>query len=121
MSVSFQEWVKNCQHQLELFLEDRLPDPKTTPERLHDAMRYAVLGGGKRVRPLLVFAAGELSGAETVSMLYSPILAVGAAVNEIVVLGTARAGAASAVTAMARARVVVPRVRVSRIVGLLRS
>src|SRR5207248_6078989 len=33
------------------------------PKRLHEAMRYAVLGGGKRVRPLLAFAAGEVSGA----------------------------------------------------------
>lgn len=64
MSVSFQEWVKNCQNQLELFLDERLPNDKTAPERLHDAMRYAVLGGGKRVRPLLAFAAGELSGAD---------------------------------------------------------
>jgi farnesyl diphosphate synthase len=32
------------------------------PARLHAAMRYAVLGGGKRVRPLLAFAAGELTG-----------------------------------------------------------
>ncbi len=30
---------------------------------LHEAMRYAVLGGGKRVRPLLVYAAGEVSSA----------------------------------------------------------
>ncbi|MEO6270078.1 MAG: farnesyl diphosphate synthase [Lautropia sp.] len=30
---------------------------------LHEAMRYAVLGGGKRVRPLLVYAAGDVSGA----------------------------------------------------------
>ena len=63
MSASFQEWVRGCQHQLELFLEERLPNTKTVPERLHDAMRYAVLGGGKRVRPLLAFAAGEISGA----------------------------------------------------------
>jgi farnesyl diphosphate synthase len=38
--------------------------PETVPERLHRAMRYAVLGGGKRVRPLLAFAAGELTGAD---------------------------------------------------------
>jgi farnesyl diphosphate synthase len=36
------------------------PDPLS---RLHEAMRYAVLGGGKRVRPLLAHAAGELTGA----------------------------------------------------------
>ena len=34
------------------------------PDGLYEAMRYAVLGGGKRVRPLLVYAAGEVSGAE---------------------------------------------------------
>ncbi len=34
------------------------------PERLHQAMRYAVLGGGKRVRALLAHAAGELCGAD---------------------------------------------------------
>jgi farnesyl diphosphate synthase len=33
------------------------------PARLHEAMRYAVLGAGKRVRPLLAFAAGEAAGA----------------------------------------------------------
>jgi len=34
------------------------------PQRLHQAMRYAALGGGKRVRPLLAFAAGEMTGAD---------------------------------------------------------
>jgi farnesyl diphosphate synthase len=34
------------------------------PCKLHDAMRYTALGGGKRVRPLLAFAAGELTGAD---------------------------------------------------------
>src|SRR4029453_16094101 len=34
------------------------------PQRLHSAMRYAVLGGGKRVRPLLVYAAGEVTAAD---------------------------------------------------------
>jgi farnesyl diphosphate synthase len=41
-----------------------LPAPELVPERLHRAMRYAVLGGGKRVRPLLAFAAGELAQAD---------------------------------------------------------
>jgi len=36
-------------------------DPEV-PEQLHAAMRYSVLGGGKRVRPLLVYASGELGG-----------------------------------------------------------
>jgi farnesyl diphosphate synthase len=38
--------------------------PQHAPARLHQAMRYAVLEGGKRVRPLLTFAAGELVGAD---------------------------------------------------------
>jgi farnesyl diphosphate synthase len=42
----------------------QLPAPSLVPARLHEAMRYAVLDGGKRVRPLLVYAAGELSGAD---------------------------------------------------------
>lgn len=41
-----------------------LPDPGTTPQRLHAAMRHAVLLGGKRMRPLLVHAAGALFQAD---------------------------------------------------------
>ena len=51
------------QSRVERALERVLPAADHTPQRLHEAMRYAVLGGGKRVRPLLVFAAGELAGA----------------------------------------------------------
>jgi farnesyl diphosphate synthase len=40
-------------------LERALPAPTETPQRLHEAMRYSVLNGGKRVRPLLVYATGE--------------------------------------------------------------
>ena len=49
---------------MEIVLARVLPAPEILPERLHRAMRYAVLGGGKRVRPLLAFAAGELAGAD---------------------------------------------------------
>jgi farnesyl diphosphate synthase len=48
---------------METALGELLPSPRIAPERLHDAMRYATLGGGKRVRAMLVFAAGEVSGA----------------------------------------------------------
>ncbi|MBL8427881.1 MAG: polyprenyl synthetase family protein [Dechloromonas sp.] len=41
-----------------------LPGADSIPARLHQAMRYATLGGGKRVRPLLAFAAGELTDAQ---------------------------------------------------------
>ena len=48
---------------IETVLESLLPPPSVAPARLHEAMRYAVLGGGKRVRPLLAYAAGEAAGA----------------------------------------------------------
>jgi farnesyl diphosphate synthase len=51
------------QQRVEAALARHLPPAESTPARLHDAMRYVTLGGGKRVRPLLAFAAGELSNA----------------------------------------------------------
>ena len=59
----FAHWTARRCEQVERALEACLPGPATRPERLHEAMRYAALGGGKRVRPLLVYAAGELTGA----------------------------------------------------------
>ena len=63
-STDFQSWVHARQTRIESTLENVLPAPDIAPQRLHQAMRYAVLEGGKRVRPLLAFAAGELSGAD---------------------------------------------------------
>ncbi len=59
----FSDWMSDVQLQTEAALSRFLPPGKTTPTRLHQAMRYASLNGGKRVRPLLVFAAGDLTGA----------------------------------------------------------
>lgn len=49
---------------IERVLGDVLPPADVAPRRLHAAMRYAVLGGGKRIRPLLAYAAGELARAD---------------------------------------------------------
>ena len=51
--------MAKVQARIETALERFLPPAGIAPQRLHDAMRYAALGGGKRIRPLLVFAAGE--------------------------------------------------------------
>lgn len=59
----------------EQHLQAALPDPDSAPQRLHQAMRYAALGGGKRMRPLLVYAAGHLFGADE-SRLDAPAVAV---------------------------------------------
>jgi len=52
-----------------------LPDPAHAPQRLHAAMRHAATGGGKRMRPLLVYAAGHLLGADE-TLLDAPATAV---------------------------------------------
>ena len=61
--LSLGAWIASVQERVERRLEACLPGAGETPARLHEAMRYAVLGGGKRVRPLLAFAAGEMAGA----------------------------------------------------------
>ncbi|MFI4940161.1 MAG: polyprenyl synthetase family protein [Burkholderiales bacterium] len=66
--TSFPLWMKAVQAIMEKALADYLPDAAEVPARLHEAMRYAVLDGGKRVRPLLVFAAGELFGADPAAL-----------------------------------------------------
>ena len=47
---------------MEHALAARLPDPTLVPARLHEAMRYSVLGGGKRIRPALLFATARTLG-----------------------------------------------------------
>ena len=61
--MTFEEWMRAVLARVEAALERYLPEAANEPARLHEAMRYAVLGGGKRVRPLLVHAAGELTQA----------------------------------------------------------
>jgi farnesyl diphosphate synthase len=56
-------------------LDAALPLATSNPQRLHDAMRYAVLNGGKRVRPLLVYATGECLSVEP-DLLDAPAVAI---------------------------------------------
>ncbi|MEW9582736.1 polyprenyl synthetase family protein [Paraburkholderia sp. DGU8] len=66
--MTFEQWTRGVLERVETALEHYLPSVTTEPARLHEAMRYAVLGGGKRVRPLLCHAAGELTGARAESL-----------------------------------------------------
>ena len=68
MSASFDDWMKTVQAGSEHDLSGFLPAATTTPTKLHAAMRYALLGGGKRVRPLLVYAAGALFDADAATL-----------------------------------------------------
>ncbi|RTL56453.1 MAG: geranyl transferase [Rhodocyclaceae bacterium] len=57
-NMSFPTWMGHIQQRTETALQSHLPTKAVSPARLHDAMAYATLGGGKRVRPLLCQAAG---------------------------------------------------------------
>lgn len=59
----FQAWMGGIQARMEAVLMRVLPAAGVVPEGLHAAMRYAALEGGKRVRPLLAFAAGAVTRA----------------------------------------------------------
>jgi farnesyl diphosphate synthase len=63
MMSDFSAWVSARQSRFEEVLKRLLPQADIAPQRLHGAMRYSVLEGGKRVRPLLAYAAGELAAA----------------------------------------------------------
>ncbi len=58
------QWMQACQARFEQRADRQLPPVTQEPERLHRAMRYAVLDGGKRIRPLLAYAAGETAQAD---------------------------------------------------------
>ncbi len=64
--------------EIEAALDRLLPSPESSPARLHEAMRYAVLGMGKRIRPGLVILIGEALGAAR-----QDLLAPGAAIELI--------------------------------------
>ena len=63
-TIDFATWSHSQLQRVQEALQRVLPVPDIAPQRLHQAMRYAVLDGGKRVRPLLAFAAGELAEAD---------------------------------------------------------
>lgn len=60
----FQERLQVYQESVDTALEHWLPKASIQPETLHEAMRYSVLSDGKRVRPVLVYAAGEAFGVD---------------------------------------------------------
>ncbi|MCU7844804.1 MAG: (2E,6E)-farnesyl diphosphate synthase [Candidatus Thiodiazotropha sp. (ex Monitilora ramsayi)] len=59
MNEALSDYTQQCRHRVESSLEKILPSSQTLPARLHEAMRYSTLSGGKRIRPILVYAAGQ--------------------------------------------------------------
>jgi farnesyl diphosphate synthase len=63
LDPAFQVFLGDCRARVEHALDRWLPPESTHPTRLHAAMRYAALGDGKRVRPVLAYAAAKALGA----------------------------------------------------------
>lgn len=62
MSNALKEYLSFCQNRVERALEARLPSENVLPKKLHEAMRYTVLDGGKRMRPMLTYCTGKTLG-----------------------------------------------------------
>ncbi|MCF8002906.1 MAG: (2E,6E)-farnesyl diphosphate synthase [Chromatiaceae bacterium] len=61
-ALRLQTFLKDCQARVEQTLDRALPAAEQPPKRLHQAMRYAVLSEGKRVRPTLAYAGARAIG-----------------------------------------------------------
>lgn len=75
MPHTFEDRIADYQQRVDARLDTALPRKACAPRRLHEAMRYAVFNGGKRVRPLLVYAAGECLGVNP-DLLDGPAVAI---------------------------------------------
>lgn len=62
MSNALKEYLSYCQNRVEKALSDRLPNEHLLPQKLHQAMRYSALNGGKRMRPMLTYCTGKTLG-----------------------------------------------------------
>jgi len=62
MSNALKEYLTSAQNRVERALDARLPSENILPQKLHQAMRYSVLEGGKRMRPMLTYCTGKTLG-----------------------------------------------------------
>jgi farnesyl diphosphate synthase len=60
--------LRGYQARVQAVLDAALPAADLVPQRLHAAQRYAALGGGKRLRPVLVYCTGEALGLEAAAL-----------------------------------------------------
>jgi geranylgeranyl pyrophosphate synthase len=62
MSRALKNYLAQCQQRVEIALDKRLPASTLLPQRLHQALRYSSLDGGKRLRPFLTYCTGQVIG-----------------------------------------------------------
>jgi geranylgeranyl pyrophosphate synthase len=73
--AAIRAWLERTRPVIDTAIEARLPRPTDDPGRLAEAMRYAALGAGKRLRPALVLAAAEAAGGE-IDRAIAPAVAI---------------------------------------------
>lgn len=66
---SFLKYLTDARGPIDNALDALVPSPETRPQRIHEAMRYSLFAGGKRIRPALVLLAGESLGAQREDLL----------------------------------------------------
>ena len=67
--MDIRQYLEDKRDVVDRYLEAHLPDPRTPPATLHEAIRYSLLAGGKRVRPILTIATAEAIGPCPASLL----------------------------------------------------
>ncbi|MEJ2114486.1 MAG: polyprenyl synthetase family protein [Gammaproteobacteria bacterium] len=67
-TVTVEDLLDHYANRVNQQLNDRMPQAFVSPKTLHKAMRYSVLGGGKRIRPALVYATGEALNTDLASL-----------------------------------------------------
>ncbi len=63
ISMNIKDYLEQKRVAVDRFLDEVTPPPSTPPTTLHESMRYSLLAGGKRIRPILTIAAAEALGA----------------------------------------------------------
>jgi geranylgeranyl diphosphate synthase type II len=74
--MKLNEYLQTRRALVDRTIDAHLPSEATPPASIHGAMRYAVLGGGKRIRPILAMAAAEACGVDDLEPLLVPISAL---------------------------------------------
>jgi geranylgeranyl diphosphate synthase type II len=69
MTESIKDYLARRAEEINLWLETLVPQESVEPRLLHRAMRYSLLAGGKRLRPVLTLATGEALGADTADLM----------------------------------------------------
>jgi geranylgeranyl pyrophosphate synthase len=67
--VNIEEYFKQKARQVDQWLDRLIPRESAPPALIHEAMRYSIFAGGKRLRPILTIATGELFGADERALL----------------------------------------------------